>query len=69
MNQNQLAIRTSEIILYGTFEGMPIEQCEYKEVMDFFNELWNYMKELAARAMEAIVEMLTQAMKNLEMIQ
>ena len=56
MQQNELVIRTYEIILFGTFQGLPVEQCEYKEVMDFFKELYEYLVELVKNVMEVIVE-------------
>lgn len=65
MQGNELAINLSEIILFRTFQGMPLEQCEYKELMDFFNELWIHIMELAARAMETIAQMIKNLAEDL----
>jgi hypothetical protein len=64
MQQNELVLRTFEVVTFGTFQGLPVEQCEYKEIMDYLKELWDYIMELAARAMEALAELLRQAVQE-----
>lgn len=65
MQQNELVLRTWELVHYGTFNGLPLEECEYKEILDFYMELWEYIMNLAAKAMETIAQMIEKAAKSL----
>jgi hypothetical protein len=52
---NKLALITYELVNFGTYRGLPLEQAEYKELVDFFKELWEYLLELAQKACDALV--------------
>jgi hypothetical protein len=54
MKTNELAIKTSELILFKTYQGLPLEKCEYQEIMDFFRELWNYLIDMLLKVFESI---------------
>lgn len=61
MKINELAIRTYELLYFKSFNGIPLEQCDYDEVMEFIKELYNWLLEFVKRAMTAIAE----AFKNI----
>lgn len=45
--------------------GLPLEECEYKEILDFYMELWEYIMNLAAKAMETIAQMIKNLAEDL----